>query len=377
MSPIFLLLLFPLIWPFVAKRIWNAEITWTELGLNVVIIAALSAGTYQLGKWGQTLDTEIWNGVVTSKEVDDGHYVRSYDCNCYESCSGTGDNRSCTTVCQTCYEDHYTRSYDGYTSVGNVVFDYIDSTSRSRRNSFPPPPAYKNCVPGEPASIEHGYTNYVQAVPQSLFNDNSKYAEQFAGKIPAYPRVFNFYHINRVLNVGSSVSSAIQRDLNDQLNVALIRLGVQKQANIVVIFTNIMDPSYRYAIENAWLGGEKNDVIVFIGTEDGKTVGWADVMTWALNTGNELFHVKMRDGLKEQPIEATALSNFITGMIGESYDRPHMADYEYLKDEIKPAPWVMGLAIFFSIVGSMILTFVFHRVDVDFFRRSRYGRRWR
>ena len=145
----------------------------------------------------------------------------------------------------------------------------------------------------------------------------------------------------------------------------------------VIIFTDIMDPSYRYAIENAWLGGEKNDVIVFIGTDDGTTVGWADVMTWALNDGNELFHVKMRDGLKETPIEATALSTFITGMISESYDRPLMADYEYLENEVKPAPWVFGLAIFFSIVGSMILTFVFHRVDVDFFRGSRYRRRYR
>ena len=139
-----------------------------------------------------------------------------------------------------------------------------------------------------------------------------------------------------------------------------------------------MDPSYRYAIENAWLGGENNDVIIFIGTDDGKTVGWTDVMTWALNAGNELFHVKVRDGLKEVPIEATALSTFITSMISESYDRPLMADYEYLESEVKPAPWVLGLAIFFSVVGSMILTFVFHRVDVDFFRGSRYGRRrWR
>ena len=76
MSPIFLLLLFPLIWPFIAKRIWNAEITWSELGLNIVIIAVLTAGTYQLGKYGATSDTEVWNGVVTGKEVNDVWYQR-------------------------------------------------------------------------------------------------------------------------------------------------------------------------------------------------------------------------------------------------------------------------------------------------------------
>lgn len=371
MSPIFLLLLFPLIWPFIAKRIWNAKITWTEMGLNIVIITVMVVATVQLGKWGATQDTEIWNGAVTNKKVEDGSYVRSYECNCTTS---TDSNGNSTTTCQTCYEDHYTRSYDGFTTVGNFTFDYIDSTSRSRRNNFPPPASYKNCVIGEPASREHDYTNYVQAVPQSLFNDDSKLAEQYASQIPAYPKVFGFYRISRVLNVGSRVPGTVQSDLNKQLNEALITLGRSKQANIIVILTGISDPSYRYAIENAWLGGEKNDVIVFIGTQDGKTVQWADVMTWALNAGNELFHVKMRDGLKTTPIDSTQLSTFIASTIAEHYDRPEMASYQYLEKEVKPAPWVMGLAIFFSIVGSMLLTFLFHRIDVDFFRKNRYRR---
>jgi len=371
MSPIFLLLLFPLIWPFIAKRIWNAEITWTEMGLNIVIISVLTVATFQLGKYGATQDVEIWNGVVTNKKVDDGSYVRTYQCNCRSQSCG----KDCTTtVCDTCYEDRYTRSYDGFTTVGNFTFDSIDTTSRSRRNSFPPPLTYKRCVVGEPASREHGYTNYVQAVPQSLFSDTTS-VEKYVGKIPNYPRVFNFYHINRVLNVGSSVPGNTQTALNDQLNQALISLGKSKQANIVVIFTNIADPSYRYAVEKAWLGGEKNDIVLFIGTQDGKTVQWADVMTWALNSGNELFHVKMRDGLKQLPIDATQLSTFIASTIAKEFDRPEMADYQYLESEVQPAGWVMGLAIFFSIVGSMLLTLLFHRIDVDFFRRSRYRRR--
>ncbi len=374
MSPIFLLLLFPLIWPFIAKRIWNAEITWTELGLNIVIIAILVIGTYQAGKWGATLDTEVWNGVVTDKKMIDGHYVRSYECNCTTYQCGTSNNPSTCTRCDTCYEDHYTREYNGYSTVGSWTFDSIDSTLRIRRDTFGPPAAYTKCTVGEPASREHNYTNYVQAVPQSLFNDNSKIAEQYAGKIPAYPRVYGFYKINRVLNVGTKVPADIIKVMNDNLNQSLIMLGAQKQVNIVVILTDIMDPNYRYAVENAWLGGEKNDVVVFIGT-DGDTVQWADVMTWALNAGNELFHVKLRDALKGSTITADGISTTITSMIALHFKRPEMVDYQYLEKEVKPAGWVMGLAIFFSIVGSMILTYIFHRVDVDFFRRNRY-RRW-
>lgn len=372
MAPEFLLLLFPLIWPFIAKRIWNAEITWSELGLNIVIIVVLCLGVYHGGKYGQTVDTEIWNGVVNSKKIIDDHYVESYDCNCREVCSGSGNQRSCSTVCNTCYEDHYTREWIANTSIGRIQFDKIDTTWKMKRNRAKPPAAYNKCIPGEPTSLAKTYTNYVQAVPKSLFNDNSSLAEQYAGKIPAYPRVYNFYRINRVINVGSLVPANVQKDLNGRLNVELITLGKLKQVNIIVIFTNVSDPSYRYAIENAWLGGKKNDVVVIIGTQDGKTVQWADVMTWALNSGNELFHVKMRDGLKQTPIESQPLSQLISSTITKHYDRPQMADYEYLKSEIKPPNWVMIIAVLISIVGSILLTALFHKIDVDFFKNRRY-----
>jgi hypothetical protein len=374
MSPIFLLLLFPLIWPFIAKRIWNTKITWTEMVLNIVVVVIICTATYELGKWGKTKDTEIWNGVVTAKTVKDGEYVTSYECNCYETCYGSGSERTCSQTCSTCYEDNYTRSYDGYTTVGNFEFDSIDTTSRSKRNSFQPPLTYTKCVVGEPASREHEYTNYVQAVPTSLFNDNSKLSEQYVDKIPQYPQVFGFYKINRVLNVGSSVPTDVKSELNTKLNHSLISLGQTKQSNIIVIFTNIADPSYRYAIENAWLGGKKNDIVIIIGTQDGKTVQWVDVMTWALNTGNELLHVKMRDGIKSLPIDATQLSKFIEETTQKHFVRPQMADYKYLEKEVKPATWVVSLAFFLSIFGSMALTFLFHRIDIDFFRKKRYNR---
>jgi len=362
MSPIFLLLLFPLIWPFVAKRLWNNEITWSEMGLNIAIVAVLTTGVYQLGKYGATQDTEVWNGSIVSKDRIHDSYERSYDCNCYETCSGSGNNRTCTTTCDTCYEDHYTVTWSAVSTAGNIRFEHLDETHRSVYDT-PDPQVYKNCKIGEPASLEHTYTNYVQAVPHSLFNDDSTVAEQYAGKIPAYPRVHNFYHITRTLNVGSSVPTQVISEFNEQVNEALITLGPSKQANIIVIFTDIMDPSYRYAVENAWLGGKKNDIVVFIGTTDGKTVGWVDIMTWALNSGNEMFHVKMRDGAKVLPIDATQMSTFISSTVEQYYDRPHMSDYQYLEQEIKPATWVMNIAIFISIVGSILLSVLFRVVD--------------
>ena len=287
----------------------------------------------------------------------------SYDCNCYESCSGSGKNRSCHTTCSTCYEDRYTVDWNGYTTVGNFSFKSLDRTSKRVYNE-PNPLSYVNCKEGEPASRTHQYINYVKAVPDSLFHDDSKTSEQFEGKIPSYPQVFGFYRLNRVLNVDSKISHDVVDSINEGLGNELKTLGFTKQVNIIVILTEIDDSTYRYAIENAWIGAKKNDVVVFVGLDDNK-ITWVDVMTWALNSGNELFHVTMRDGLLEQKtLNAKIFVPFVSQTVSKLYDRPQMKDYEYLKDDIQPPTWVIILAIILAFGMSIGFTFYFHKNEI-------------
>lgn len=363
METFLLLLLFPLAWPFVAKRIWHHTINWTEMVIQMVLVSLLVTVVYQCGKFGQTSDTEIWNGYVQSKDRVHDHYVESYSCNCTTTCSGSGSNQSCTETCQTCYEDHYTVKWWAKTTVGNVTFEYLDRTTK-RVYKEPDPASYVRCKVGEPASIVHSYTNYVQAVPQSLFNDDSA-IDTYAAMVPAYPRVYDHYRINRVLNVGSSIDAKTISGINEALNISLKTLGNQKQVNVVVILTSITDPSYRYAVERKWLGGEKNDVIVLVGL-DGTEVIWTDVITWALNKGNELFHVKLRDSILDmKTFDADKFTGVVIGAISAHYDRPEMKDFEYLKSAIEPPTWVLILSIIISIGGSLGLSVVFHYKEVD------------
>lgn len=378
MEGLLALLAIPLITPLVAKRIWHTSINWTEMVISMVLVSAIVAGVWQAGVFSMTSDVEIWNGKITDKQMNDGHYVRSYECNCTTSCSGSGSNQSCTTSCDTCYEDHYTRSYDGYSTVGNWTFDSIDTTWRMTRDAFPPPASYTNCVVGEPASRPHAYTNYVQAVPESLFHDDSTITT-YADKVPAQPNVYGFYKFNRVIQVGTNYAHATE--LNMILNNALRSLGPLKQANIIVILTNIDDPNYRYAVERKWLGGEKNDITLFVGLE-GTTIKWVDVMTWALNKGNEMFHVKLRDAVKALGTidDVNALSNVVVTTTKNLYDRPHMKDFEYLEEDIQPADWVIILAVILALGGSIGMTILFHYKEVDdviggFFKNHRKTRR--
>ena len=186
----------------------------------------------------------------------------------------------------------------------------------------------------------------------------------YADKIPEYPRVYGKYKINRVLNMGSTVPSHMLTDLNSRLNDALKELGPKKQANVVVIVTDITDPSYRHIVENAWIGGKKNDVVVFLGAT-GTEIVWADVMTFAHNQGNELFHVTLRDALQSvDEFDSVVISGLVEKVIADKFDRISMEEFAYLEDEIQPANWVIILAVILAVGGSIGLSFIMKVVDI-------------
>jgi len=358
------ILLVPIIWLFIAKYIFRTTFNWKEFGISVAIVSIFTIGAWQISKFSQTIDFEIWNGYITNKKRVHDSYVETYECNCYTTCSGSGNSQVCTQHCSICTEDHYTVKWYAESTVGEIQFKYRDSTSKSVYNE-PDPPAYKNCKIGEPAAQEYRYTNYIRAVPESLFNDNGTTAsEQFVGKIPPYPRVYNFYKVRRVLNIGATIPKNAIDKINDGLSNELKTLGTMKQANIIVILTSISDPSYRYAVEQAWLGGKKNDIVVFVGLNQNKII-WSDVMTWALNSGNELFQVTLRDEImKQKVLDPDKFVSLVSNTVLKLYDRPQMKDYEYLADEVKPPLWVVLILVILAFGGSAILTYIFHKHEI-------------
>lgn len=374
MEMLLLLLAFPIIWPFIAKKIWKHEITWAELAINIFGIVVLVMIVWFFGRYDEAADTELWNGQITGKDRVHDTYMRSYQCNCYNSCTGRGESRTCIEVCQTCYERRYTVHWFAKANFGmgdeQITFRKLDRTSRSVYNS-PDPEAYTRCVVGEPASKSSGYTNYIQAAPDSLFNTSM--VSQYSELVPKYPTVHSIYKINRILSVGNVLPNNQVEAFNDLLNKKLIDLGPKKQVNIIVILTDILDPTFRHAVENEWLGGKKNDVVVFLGIEGGN-IRWADVMTFALNFGNEIFHVTLRDALQSMDeFDYEKVANVVASTIDTTYDRVRMSDFEYLKDEISPPNWVIFTCLFLAIFGSVGLSLIMRRLDIGGTRR--YTRR--
>jgi hypothetical protein len=122
---------------------------------------------------------------------------------------------------------------------------------------------------------------------------------------------------------------------------------------------------YRHALERAWAGGKKNDVIVLIGSTNFPTIDWVDTITLGRNSGNELMTVEMRDNLMDIGTleDHRTIIGSMVRTIEDKFDRKPMADYEYLKDEIDPATWVIILAFFLSVALSIGATIYFHHTD--------------
>lgn len=357
MSTLLIIILIPIVITWICRFIWPHQISWAEMGVAIVAAVSISGAIYGTGLYGQTADVEVINGQVVSKDRKHDTYLRSYSCNCRQVCSGSGSNRSCTSQCSTCYETRYTVSWKCRTNIGDYTIEHLDRSSRSVYNT-PDPARYTSIQVGDPVARTNIYTNYVKAVPESLFHKNR--VEKFKPLIPAYPsNIYDFYNVDRVLAMGVPVPDIAL--WNKDLALLLRKLGPQKQANAVIVFANTNDQSYIHALEGEWIGGKKNDIIIVIGTTAYPKIDWVAVSSW---TDNQLFKVQLRDDIMSHgTIDRTKIMEALDRNTMTQYKRKSMEDFKYLEDQIEPPMWVLTLSVILGILISVGASFYFYRND--------------
>lgn len=336
-------------------------------GIAFFISAIILVISFYVSKGFKTQDTEIWNGEVTNKTRIHGTYVESYDCNCrtVTTTSGTGANRTTSSrqECDTCYRDHFTVKWDCHSNIGSVNIKSLDWTNK-RVYDEPDPERYSIIKIGDPFALSKSYTNYIKAVPESLFRPASNDLKtRYANQIPAYPiEIYDFYKVNRILPIGINLNVS---EWNDKLSIALKKLGPVKQANAVIVITKNPDQNFIYALQDAWVGGKKNDVIVVIGAPDfPKKATWVRILAFS---DHDIFKVKLRDDiLALEELNADNVINLISKNTMESFKRKSMKDFKYLENEIDPPDWVL-------ITSSVVVLFVYLGFWFYFFNANSSG----
>jgi len=336
------------VWYFCGRGRDGAVVAGLYALASVVVIASAFAITHGVA----TADTEIWNGQVTAKERVHGTYEQSYDCFCTTDSKG---NRSC----QTCYETHYTAKWTCDTTIGGYTIDSIDTTSRIRRDATPNPQRWTIIQPGDPVSKRHSYTNYVQAVPQTLFRPvGASLKARFAPLLPAYPdQVYDIYRNDKFLTPGYSTPdvAAWNAGLNELLKVR----GPRKQVNAIVVIAKTDDANYAYALQDAWEGVNKNDVVLVIGSTQWPKIDFVSVLSW---TKNELFKVQLRDEVQALgSIQREKVLEILGRQIDTQFERRHMSEFKYLSGEIDPPLWVLVLVGLLVAGGAPLAWFLYNR----------------
>lgn len=357
MEMLALLLVFPLLWPFAAKALFKHEYTLGELGLNIVIVVAIVSAGWYAGRYSQMVDEEVLNGQLVSKDTQKVSCEHSYQCNCREVCSGSGQNRSCSQTCDTCYEHSYDFDHNLRTTAGDLKVPRID------RQGSKIPPRWTAATIGDPVAISHDFENYIKAAPDSLFSAVAEQTvlAQFGAQVPAYPLgIFDLHYLNRVLATGVSVPDLA--DWNKDLAMRLRTLGPAKQVNWIVVITKEPSPLFAEALRVKWLGGKKNDVVVVLGAPAYPKLEWARVVSW---TDQALFKVQLQDDLMDLPeLTHAGVLNLVEKHTAATFKRKPMADFSYLLNEIVPPTWVIVLLALGGALGSVALSFVLARNNV-------------
>ena len=340
------LLLIPALVAVAGYFLGKGKITVKEFLVQFGVVALLMISGYFFGRCGAMSDTEIWNGRIAEKHRGTHSCCHSYQCNCRQECSGTGKNKSCSTVCDTCYEHNRDLYWSASTTNGEAAF-----LDRCNRPSSSAPNRWVTIKVGEPTAMEHRFTNYIKGAPGSILKKKGL-VDKYRKHIPNYPRVYDHYRVNRFIGGDAS--------LNAKLSELNADLGKKKQVNIIIVVTRAGDRGFLHALEEAWLGGKKNDLVVLVGIS-GSDISWAGVMSW---TKAEEMKLAIRDRVEElKKFDGLKVLGIVRQEVASKFVRRPMADFEYLSSSIEPPFWMLCVLFALGLVVSGGLQYWFWKED--------------
>src|SRR5581483_10351865 len=232
--------------------------------------------------------------------------------------------------------------------------------SRVDRQGLSKPRRWEDVVVGEPATVTHGFTNYIKGSPDTLFRHQGL-VEKYEKDIPSYPgEVYDYYRVRRLV---SQVALPDSEAWNKDLAEVNADLGPTKQADVAVVVLSQKPREFYSALEEKWIGGKKNDVVLVIDLDSNGVIDWVEVMAW---TDNKIFQVELRDevyGSGVQHLNRESIIKSIKFYVQRDYVRKHMKDFEYLKGLIRPTTGQWIFAMLLGLIVSVGLGVYFYNED--------------
>lgn len=324
-------------------RCARGRIAGRDAALQIAVGVALMVVGYYVLRWVGVQDYEVWSGRIARTDHGTTGCCHDYACNCRQECTTSGEQRSCSDVCDVCYLHSYDEQYSATSTNDERV--YHDTCNEPGSDA---PADWLAIRVGEPTAWEHRYTNYVLAAPAEVIAPVPDMG-RYLGLLPAYPRTEG-WEVRRFLFAGIAEppdAGALDEGL-DELNADI---GAAKQVNVIVVVVRAADRSYADALRAAWLGGKKNDVVVVIGAPEFPEIRWARVLAWSagpddgagfkMELGGRIEGLRRFDG-------AAALAAIREEVVRGHVRRP-FAELAELMTHARPPGWATALLVFLGI----------------------------
>lgn len=329
---IFIVFLIPI--AIAAFGYWKHQrtITQAEFILQIIISCVVVGCGWYWAKWGAMDDVEHWNGRITQKK--DG---TESCCHCTTICDSRDSKGNCTSSHESC--DHVIDYWwQLKLSTGDKITDGCNGWGAA-------PKWWTEAKIGEPASAEHSYRNYLKADINSLFIHNTAHKKFLANVPDTIPQIHGKYKANKVIARGAWVPPSWETQLQE-INADLGRI---RQVDLLVYVTSSSDPTYADAVEEKWVYGPKNALIVVLGVPQGTTIEWARVVTISKV---EALKVEVRELFQGKSITDPTLIPSLRDLVKEKFRRTPLEEFSYLASAATPHGW----RLFVLIVGAILLS---------------------
>jgi len=338
---IWLCLIIPVITVLILVLAFHKHMAWWEYFLVIVVpTVAIVVANYTAVHF-QTQDTEYWNTYGTQASYYEKWNEWITKTCSEEVCSGSGDNRSCTTRYYDCsYEETHPPRWKIRDNMGNDTridrsyFAYLvkhwgNKTFQDMNRSYYTydGDAYHTTFKKEFEKIislckTHTYENKVM-VSKSVFNFQEVDSATITDYgLYEYPKE-NVFDFDPILGDGNVFTS-------DKLNKYNALNGSTKQLHMMILI--FKDKPYDAGMmqESYWKGGNKNEFVLCVGIA-GKKIKWTKVISW---TDEEALKAEVnQDVLGMDTLNIMSLVDYMGKEVPPRFVRKKFEDFDYLKIE--------------------------------------------
>lgn len=345
---------------FMKTRLNKHEFTKFECLFTVIVSVAVSGGMMWVFVWGSMNNTEVLESRIVGKHREIVSCEHSY-----ESCSGSGDSRSCVTLFEHDHDYDWVLDIDDRV-MGNIKIDRVDSQGKME------PELYTDAQIGGIAFKNHSYVDYIKANKNSLFNHR---AEADALKddvvfktLPNAPKIYDQYQYNRVIVLNKNGKNKWIRDHSKGWRLAfdsdLKTISSKIQANVIVVVSNVLDDSLYHKIIVKWNGGSKNDIILFYNVNEDGVVNWFRSTSFMDGFENNTMHSLLRLNTLGKHFDASLYGKTM-GIIKNNFHRHDMEKEKAQLDSYSVPWWVIAACLFVGCFSGVLLSKQLEKHDIS------------